>query len=53
MDNFSKIGVYDMQDDVLMDTLTVQESLMFAATLKIEGSAEKRQKLVDDIIQEF
>jgi len=26
-----------MQDDILMDTMTVEEILIFAATLKIDG----------------
>ena len=34
-ENFSRIGVYVMQDDILMDTLTVEEVLMFAAKLKL------------------
>ena len=37
-DNFSYFGAYVMQDDRLIDALTVRESLAFAANLRIKGS---------------
>lgn len=40
-DYFQRVGVYVMQHDVLMSTLTPKEALMFAAKLKVGGSAEK------------
>lgn len=42
-----------MQDDILMDTLTVYESLTFAATLKMKGTKAEREKQVLNIIKEF
>jgi len=42
-----------MQDDILMDTLTVHESLKFAAALKMKGTSRERLKKVDIIIKEF
>ena len=40
INKFSKMGVYVMQNDIFMDTLTVEETLTFAATLKIIGTYE-------------
>lgn len=39
-DNFGDFANYVMQTDVLMQTLTVRETLMFAANLKLNISDE-------------
>ena len=38
-----------MQNDLLMQTLTVRETLAFAADLKINASDEEKEKIVDDL----
>jgi len=37
---FSMIGAYVMQDDRLLETLTVKECMDFAASLRIKGNKE-------------
>ncbi|KRW98125.1 P-loop containing nucleoside triphosphate hydrolase [Pseudocohnilembus persalinus] len=49
-DNFNDFASYIMQDDRLIDTLTVKETLMFAAKLKIQGE-KQQQEVVNHIIR--
>ena len=42
-----------MQDDLLMETMTVKECLSFAASLKIKGSKSERETVVNNIIRAF
>ncbi|KRW98126.1 P-loop containing nucleoside triphosphate hydrolase [Pseudocohnilembus persalinus] len=51
-DNFNDFASYIMQDDRLIDTLTVRETLMFAAKLKIKGEEEQLKK-VNQIIRDL
>ena len=46
--SFGDFANYVMQNDILMQTLTVRETLNFAADLKLNVSAEeKRRKIVE------
>jgi len=38
--NFTKFSGYVMQNDILMEVLTVKECLQFSADLKLEGTQE-------------
>jgi ABC-type multidrug transport system ATPase subunit len=40
-----------MQDDCLMETLTVRECLQFGADLKMRAPQEIKNKRVDDIVR--
>ena len=48
-DQFGDFANYVMQSDLLMQTLTVRETLAFAADLKIDASTEEKSKIVDDL----
>ncbi|KAL4474978.1 hypothetical protein ABPG74_001674 [Tetrahymena malaccensis] len=48
---FPKFASYVMQDDILMETMTVKECLQFAANLKTAGTQEQKDALVHDIIR--
>ena len=45
-DMFGEFANYVMQSDVLMQTLTVRETLMFAAKLKMNASEEEQKKRI-------
>ncbi|KAL7064850.1 hypothetical protein AAHC03_05417 [Spirometra sp. Aus1] len=53
--NFKCISGYVVQDDILMGTLTVRESLYFAAVLRRKASCTKAEtdSKVDDILEEL
>lgn len=48
---FSHFASYVMQDDVLIETLTVKEILTFAANLKTSGSVHDKEKKVIEMIK--
>jgi len=51
-DNFGQICAYIMQEDILLSCLTVRESLLFGARLKLRTSREDCEKRVSDLIQQ-
>jgi len=52
-DVFGKIGAYVMQDDVLLETLTPYECLMFSANLRLTGTQEEKEKRVTKVIADL
>lgn len=44
---------YVQQDDILFQTMTVRECLMFAAFLKLKGTMEEKAERVDEIIKDL
>lgn len=48
--NFGNYGAYVMQDDILFETLTCRECLVFAARLRLAKEEIKIQQRVDEII---
>jgi ABC-type multidrug transport system ATPase subunit len=44
--NFSYYGAYVMQDDILFPTLTCEECLMFAASMKLNIGSKQTKKRV-------
>jgi len=46
-ENFGDFANYVMQSDVLMQTLTVRETLEFAASLKLNLDTEEQKKRID------
>jgi ABC-type multidrug transport system ATPase subunit len=50
---FGNIGAYVMQDDVLLETLTPYECLMFSANLRLEGPPEEKEKRVRKVIADL
>ena len=51
--NFSAISAYVQQDDILFQTMTVQECLEFAAKLKLEGTLESKMARVKILIEDL
>ncbi len=49
---FGEICAYIMQDDILLDFLTVRESLLFGARLKLKASLEECEKRVEKLIDQ-
>lgn len=43
--NFGDFANYVMQGDILMETLTVKETLMFAARLKLKSEEEAAERV--------
>lgn len=50
---FGKIGAYVMQDDVLLETLTPLECLMFSANLRLVCTEEEKIDRVNKIIKDL
>jgi ABC-type multidrug transport system ATPase subunit len=52
---YKRLSAYVSQDDRLMGTLTVRESLMFAADVKIPGCVTNKEKraIVDNVLQKL
>ncbi|EAR86482.2 ABC transporter family protein (macronuclear) [Tetrahymena thermophila SB210] len=48
---FSNFASYVMQDDILMETMTVKECFQFAAKLKTAGTQEQKEALVHETIR--
>ncbi len=48
---FPNFATYVMQDDRLIDALTVKETLEFAANLRIKGSSQHKAEKVQQIIK--
>lgn len=42
-----------MQDDRLMETMTIYECLLFAARLKVKGSAKEQEDRVEQVIKQL
>lgn len=51
--NYMEFTAFVQQDDVLMETLTVQECLEYAAKLKYSPDAAKRQQRVAELMEEL
>ena len=51
--NLSNYSAYVQQDDVLFQTFTVRECLMFAAQLRLVGSNESKIKRVNEILEDL
>lgn len=50
-ENFGDFANYVMQNDVLMQTLTVRETLQFAANLKLNKSSEEKTERIMKLSQ--
>ena len=50
---FGDFANYVMQEDLLMATLTVRETLQFAAQLKLDIPEDQRKKIVERIASEL
>jgi ATP-binding cassette, subfamily G (WHITE), eye pigment precursor transporter len=51
--HFGQYGAYVMQDDILFQTFTWEECLMFAAKLRLNLPKDQLKKRVDDIIHQL
>ncbi|EAR86501.1 ABC-2 family transporter protein (macronuclear) [Tetrahymena thermophila SB210] len=49
--SFSNFAAYVMQEDLIMETMTVLEALQFAANLKMKGSNEEKQAKVKEVLK--
>ena len=48
---FPRFAAYVMQDDRLFETLTVRESITFAANLRFRGKIEKKEDRVNELLK--
>jgi ABC-type multidrug transport system ATPase subunit len=51
--NYFKYVGYVTQEDILLDMLTVKESVMFAARLKTRGTTQEKEKKVQSLLEEM
>lgn len=47
------LSCYVQQDDILFQTMTVRECLIFAAKLKLKGTSEEKLERVDEVIKDL
>ena len=47
------LSCYVQQDDILFQTMTVRECLIFAAKLKLQGTDEEKLERVDEVIKDL
>ena len=52
-ENFGDFANYVMQQDVLIETLTVRETLEFAANLKLNLTDEEKQRRITTLVRKF
>ncbi|CAD8133308.1 unnamed protein product [Paramecium pentaurelia] len=52
-DKFTDFGAFVMQDDLLMATLTVKETLLFSASLRLKGSQMDKIIRVNELIKDL
>lgn len=51
--DFSRFAAYVMQDDILLETMTVKECFIFAANLKLKCSQQEKEEKVDKLIKDL
>ncbi len=51
--DYSRFTAFVQQDDILMENLTVRESLQFAANVKSPGTLKQRTERVQDLMEEL
>jgi ATP-binding cassette subfamily G (WHITE) protein 2 len=47
------LSCYVQQDDILFQTMTVRECLVFAAKLRLSGNMEQKYERVDEVIKDL
>lgn len=50
-EQFPKFASYIMQDDRLLETLTVRESLLFTCRLKVKGTPQDQENRANEVIK--
>lgn len=53
INGFSALSAYVQQDDVLLQSMTVRECLLFSAKLKLTGTEEEQAARVEAIIEDL
>ena len=53
IENFSRYSAYIQQDDVLLQTFTVEECLRFTASLKMNGDVKAQQNRVKELLSDL
>jgi ABC-type multidrug transport system ATPase subunit len=51
--NFGDFANYVMQNDLLMETMTVRETLEFAADLKLNTHEDKKKKIIMQLVRDI
>ncbi|EAR86435.1 ABC-2 family transporter protein (macronuclear) [Tetrahymena thermophila SB210] len=49
--SFSNFAAYVMQEDLILETMTVLEALQFAANLKMTGTEQQKQAKVQEVLK--
>jgi ABC-type multidrug transport system ATPase subunit len=52
-ENFGDFANYVMQHDILIETLTVRETLMFAANLKLKVSEREKEEAITELVRQL